>query len=151
MEIISKTNGTTERKIPLIDRQYALQILLELALQRGTITAVLEIVLLLLTLSENNGSSFDNLYVLLISCSPTHDFHFRILFHLKVSVYRSDGEECTSPMLPFLKRFQNALRSTFINLNDFDIWCDKDSDEATAVRNLFFSFLHHMLHVFHHQ
>lgn len=105
-------------------------------MQRGTITAVLEIVLLLLTLSENNSSSFENLYALLILIYLFIISNLEIIFHFTLN-YRSDGEECASPMLPFLKRFQNALRSTFINLNDFDIWCDKDSDDATAVRNVF--------------
>lgn len=104
-----------------------------MALQRGTITAVLEIVLLLLKLSENNGSSFENLYVSLIFIL----FQPGTFSYCIINFFRSDGEECASPMLPFLKRFQNALRSTFINLNDFDIWCDKDNDEATAVRHVF--------------
>jgi E3 ubiquitin-protein ligase HERC2 len=54
--------NSVERKVPLMDRHYSLQILLELAIQRGTITAILDAVLLLLTLSEKNSSVVDNRY-----------------------------------------------------------------------------------------
>lgn len=52
--------NNSEKEVPLIDRHYALQILLELAIQQGTITAVLDMVLLLLTMSEKNNSIPDN-------------------------------------------------------------------------------------------
>lgn len=58
--IYSEVMNSSEREVPLVDRHYALQILLELAVQRGTITAVLDMVMLLLTLSEKNSALIDN-------------------------------------------------------------------------------------------
>ncbi len=62
-EVVGFSEGIEgrERKVPLVDRQYALQILFELALQRGTITAVIEMVSLLLTLAEKSKSSDNRL------------------------------------------------------------------------------------------
>lgn len=58
----SEVMSGIERKVPLLDRHYSLQILLELAIQRGTITAVMDAVTLLLNLSEKNSSVVDNRY-----------------------------------------------------------------------------------------
>ena len=62
-------NGV-ECKVPLVDRHYSLQILLELAIQRGTITAVLDTVLLLLSLAEKNYSANDNRYAEVATVIP---------------------------------------------------------------------------------
>lgn len=94
----------TESGIPLVDRQYALQILFELAIQRGTITAMLDMILLLLTLSEKNDNSGR----------------------------RADKEENSFPLVAFLKRFQKVLRSTFQKLNGYDIWSEKDNDDIAV-------------------
>lgn len=101
----SEIMNAADQEIPLVDRQYALQILFELAIQRGTITAMLDMILLLLNLSEKND--------LLAS-------------------KKSAKEENSYPLVPFLKRFQQVLRSTFLNLNGYDIWSEKDSDDIAV-------------------
>lgn len=58
-----KLINSSEHEIPLIDRQYALQILFELAIQRGTITALLDMILLLIILSEKNDHSSENRFI----------------------------------------------------------------------------------------
>lgn len=46
-----------------MDRQYALQILFELAMQRGTVTAMMEMISLLLTMSDKNDNLAGNRFV----------------------------------------------------------------------------------------
>lgn len=53
-------NNNIGRDVPFIDKHYALKILLEIAMQRGTVSAMLEMVLLLLTVSNKNSSLQDN-------------------------------------------------------------------------------------------
>lgn len=63
----SDVADSSSRKIPLVDRQYALRILLELAIQRGTITALIDMILLLLILSERKDCLSDNRLVVILN------------------------------------------------------------------------------------
>lgn len=47
-------------------------------------------------------------------------------------ILRSEKEEISFPLVPFLKRFQQVLRSTFQKLNGYDVWNEKDSDDIAV-------------------
>lgn len=57
-------------------------------------------------------------------------FHLNIIYTLFLLSRRRSVKESLFPLMPFLKRFQKVLRSTFSSLNDYDVWCDRDSDDA---------------------
>ena len=59
----SEIFNSPEKEVPLVDRQYALQILFELAMQRGTITAMMEMISLLLMMSDKIDHSTVNRFV----------------------------------------------------------------------------------------
>ncbi|RVE74076.1 hypothetical protein OJAV_G00037550 [Oryzias javanicus] len=77
-------NGSTKGNIPLQDQHLVLAILLELAIQRGTLSQLLYVVLLLLRLWENGTREMDN---------------------------ERSTQGTSAPLLSFLQRFQNIHSS----------------------------------------
>ncbi|XP_023810269.2 E3 ubiquitin-protein ligase HERC2 isoform X5 [Oryzias latipes] len=77
-------NGSTKGTIPLQDQHLVLAILLELAVQRGTLSQLLYVVLLLLRLWENGTREMDN---------------------------ERSTQGTSAPLLSFLQRFQNIHSS----------------------------------------
>ncbi|XP_041862098.1 E3 ubiquitin-protein ligase HERC2 isoform X2 [Melanotaenia boesemani] len=77
-------NATTKGNIPLQDQHLALAILLELAVQRGTLSQLLSAVLLLLRLWENGTREMDN---------------------------ERSTQGTSAPLLPLLQRFHNIHSS----------------------------------------
>ncbi|GJQ69394.1 HERC2 [Trypoxylus dichotomus] len=73
------TSGRQYCEVPLEDQHVSLNLLLELAIQKGTLSSILDIVLLLLQLWEKKAYSDDN---------------------------RSLPANASAPLLPFLKRFE---------------------------------------------
>ncbi|XP_037554244.1 E3 ubiquitin-protein ligase HERC2 [Nematolebias whitei] len=81
-KFLSDVHGTASTKgnIPLQDQHLALAILLELAVQRGTLSQLLSAVLLLLRLWDNSAREMDN---------------------------ERSSQGTSAPLLPLLQRFQN--------------------------------------------
>lgn len=65
-------------KVPVQDQQTALALLLELAVQRGSLSHILNVVLLLLNLWNNSRHEFDNRISSNLLCAPLVPFirHF---------------------------------------------------------------------------
>ena len=80
-------NSDEEKSIPVVDRQRALSLLLELTLQRGTLQHILDAILLLLQLAEKASKSNDLL--------KTED---------KKASSDIKEEDACCPLVPFLRR-----------------------------------------------
>ncbi|XP_024133920.1 E3 ubiquitin-protein ligase HERC2 isoform X1 [Oryzias melastigma] len=86
-------NGSTKGNIPLQDQHLVLAILLELAIQRGTLSQLLYVVLLLLRLWENGTREMDN---------------------------ERSTQGTSAPLLSFLQRFQNIHSSKEVVVSEED-------------------------------
>lgn len=99
-------------KIPVQDQQTALSLLLELSIQRGSLSHILSSVLLLLNLWNNSRHEFDNRVSSSLHCAP---------------------------LIPFLKRFQNIQMSKS-RLYDVPKW-EEVSCDILVIGVIFCSFL----------
>lgn len=99
--------------MPLDDQHIALNLLLEFSLQKGTLSSILDIVLLLLNLWEKRIQMNDNRSV-------------------------SDANT-NAPLLPFIKRFMEIQpqQSTFTQTNNIK----DESDEKMTCTKVFLEFL----------
>ena len=83
-DVNSSGSASGKTRIPVQDQQTALSLILELAVQRGTLSNVLSCVLLLLNLWNNSRHDYDN---------------------------RVSSNLYSAPLIPLLKRFQ-SIQST---------------------------------------
>lgn len=84
-------NCDEEKSVPISDRQRALSLLLELAMQRGTLQHILDAIILLLQLADKASKSNDHLK------KPNGD----------VPVQGKQEEACC-PLVPFLRRIASV-------------------------------------------
>uniref|UniRef100_A0A3Q1BBT6 HECT-type E3 ubiquitin transferase n=1 Tax=Amphiprion ocellaris TaxID=80972 RepID=A0A3Q1BBT6_AMPOC len=105
-------SASTKGNIPLQDQHLALAILLELAVQRGTLSQLLSAVLLLLRLWESGTREMDN---------------------------ERSTQGTSAPLLPLLQRFQNIHSSkedTLVDCADFQILTAPLSPNESFLRYL---------------
>ncbi|KAI0242379.1 hypothetical protein LSAT2_013651 [Lamellibrachia satsuma] len=67
---ISTSAPTKVNHVPLVDQQTALALLLELAVQRGSLSHILQVVLLLLKLWRSSRHQHDNRFTSNLTCAP---------------------------------------------------------------------------------
>ena len=67
---ISSGAPTKVNHVPLADQQTALALLLELAVQRGSLSHILQVVLLLLKLWRSSRHQYDNRFTSSLTCAP---------------------------------------------------------------------------------